>query len=167
MAIKEPPVEELQAFVEERVEHYGGDGPGCVLNLLNDLQKKYRYIPVAGLVSIADVCDSTLSELMDIIDAFEDLTTEPVGEHMILVCDGTACHATGSIDIITALEDKLGIKCGQTTPDGKYTLKSVYCVGACSLAPIAIIDGASFGRVRLSRLDDALASIEEETETCA
>lgn len=162
MAIKEPPTEELHAFVEERVRAYGGNGPGCVLNLLNDLQEKYRYIPVAALVSVADACERTLSELMDIINVFDDLTTEPVGEHMILVCDGTACHAAGSVDIIKALEDKLGIECGQTTPDGKYTLKSVFCVGACSLAPIAIMDGISFGRIRLARLDDALASFEDE-----
>ncbi len=164
MAIKEPTAAELRAFIESRIEHYGGKGPGCVLNLLNDLQGKYRYIPIAALVEIADLCNRTMADLVDIIDAFDDLTTEPVGEHVILVCDGTACHASGSVDIIKALEDKLGIKCGQTTPDGKFTLKSVFCVGACSLAPIAIMDGVSFGRIRLSRLDEALATFDDVVE---
>lgn len=164
MAVKEPSTAELHAFIEQSLQNHGGNGPGCVLNLLNDLQGAYRYIPVAALVEIADVCNRTVSDLMDIVNAFDDLTTEPVGEHMILVCDGTACHASGSVDIINALEDRLGIKCGQTTPDGKYTLKSVFCVGACSLAPIAILDGVSFGRIRLARLDEALASLGGEEE---
>ena len=162
MPVKEPSTAELHAFIEKRLEVYGGNGPGCVLNLLNDLQDEYRYIPVAGLVEMADICNRSVSDLKDIVDAFDDLTTEPVGEHMILVCDGTACHASGSVDIIKALEDRLGIKCGETTPDGKYTLKSVFCVGACSLAPIIILDGASFGRIRLARLDEALATFNGE-----
>lgn len=162
MAVKEPSAGELHAFIEERVKAHGSDEAGLVLNLLNDLQDRYRYIPVAALVEMAEMCNRTVEELRGIVDAFEDLTTEPVGEHMILVCDGTACHAAGSVDIIKALEDKLGIKCGETTPDGKFTLKSVFCVGACSLAPIIILDGSSFGHVRLARLDEALSTFKSE-----
>lgn len=150
---------EIHALVGRLSKRYG-DGAGSVLNVLNDIQSEYRYVPIEALYELARTTNCSFASLCSVVSAFEDLTTEPVGEHLVLVCDGTACHAAGAVDVIRALEDKLGIVCGTTGDDGKYTLKSVYCVGACSLAPIAIVDGASFGRIRLSRLDEALGSLE-------
>ncbi len=152
---------ELHQFVESLIRRHGNDH-GSILNILNGVQGRYRYIPIEALYEVARLTNRSFADLCSIASAFDDLTIEPVGEHIILVCDGTACHAAGSVDIIRALEDELGTPCGSTSTDERYTLKSVYCVGACSLAPIAIIDGISFGRIRLSRLKDALKTIRDE-----
>ncbi len=144
------------------VETYG-NGSGSVLNILNDIQAAYRYIPATALYELSLLIDSSYSELCSVVSAFNNLTTEPVGNHLVLVCDGTACHTVGAGDIIHRLEDKLGISCGQTTPDGEITLKSVFCVGACSLAPIVIVDNNFCGRVRLSELDKTIAHIVART----
>lgn len=156
-------LEKLHEFVAQLTERHGTEF-GSTLNILNDIQAEYRYIPVEALYELARTTSRSFADLHSIVSAFDDLTTEPIGEHLVLVCDGTACHAAGSVDIIKALEDKLEISCGSTTPDGKYTLKSVYCVGACSLAPIVIADGVSFGRVRLSRIDETLSFIDENKD---
>lgn len=159
--MKAPDSAELHAFLVELVRKNQGR-ESDLLDMLNAIQDRYRYIPVEALYELSRLTLHTLADMSAVVSAFDDLTTEPVGEHLILVCDGTACHAVGSVDIIRALEDELGIACGTTSDDGKYTLKSVYCVGACSLAPIAMVDGVSFGRIRLTKLDDIIASLKDE-----
>lgn len=152
---------ELHEFLQDLVqEHETRKSP--VLNMLNRIQERYRYIPIEALYELSRLTTYSFADLNAIVSSFEDLTTEPVGEHLILVCDGTACHAVGAVDVIKAIEDELGISCGSTSEDEKYTLKSVYCVGACSLAPIAMIDGVSFGRIKLTKLDEMLASLKTD-----
>ncbi|HPJ22650.1 MAG TPA: NAD(P)H-dependent oxidoreductase subunit E, partial [Clostridia bacterium] len=73
---------------------------------------------------------------------------------------GTACFVRGASDILTALEKKLGIKSGQTTKDGKFTIDSLRCVGACGLAPVVIADGRVHGRVEVDDLDNILVELE-------
>lgn len=153
-----PDGKELRDFLEARIAEHG-NGAGSVLNVLNDVQDAYRYVPVEALYGMSIITGRSFAELCSVVSTFDNLTTDPVGKHLILVCDGTACHAVGAGDIIRTLEDKLGIACGQTTPDGEFTLKSVFCVGACSLAPIVIIDDAFCGHVRLSELDGTLKRI--------
>lgn len=153
-----PDSKELRVFLEEIISRHG-DGPGSVLNILNDIQAAYRYVPVEALYGMSILTGRSFADLRSVVSAFDNLTTEPVGRHLILVCDGTACHAIGAGDIIRTLEDKLGVACGQTTPDGEFTLKSVFCVGACSLAPIVIIDDAFCGHVRLNDLDSTLSKV--------
>lgn len=154
---------DLHECIEESLDHWG-TGPGGALNVLNDIQDSFRYVPVSALYELSVRTPWHFSDLCSIVSSFENLTSERVGEHLVLVCDGTACHSVGSVDAIKALEDKLGIACGETTPDGVYTLKSVYCIGACSLAPVVIADGDTFGRIRLARLDEVLASLKPKED---
>lgn len=148
--------------MESAIEKHG-NGAGSVLNVLNELQDEYRYIPIEALYEYSILSDRPFAELCAVTSSFSNLTTEPVGRHLILVCDGTACHAAGAGDIIRSLEDKIGVKCGETTADGEYTLKSVFCVGACSLAPIVIIDDTFCGHVRLSEIDSKLKYARSES----
>ena len=150
-----PSSAELRDFLQQAIRKYG-DGIGSTLNILNDIQEKYRYIPVEALYGLSVLTNASFAELCSIVSVFSDLTVDPIGDCLILVCDGTACHAAGAGDIVRALEDKIGVKCGETTPDGRFTLKSVFCVGACSLAPIVIVDDAFCGHVRLNDLDGVL-----------
>lgn len=129
-------------------------GPGSLLNILNDLQDEYRYIPDEALVELSAIGPWTYDKLLQFVEFFNDFSLVPVGEHVISVCDGTACHAAGSVDVIKALEDHLDIKCGCTSDDRKWTLRKVHCVGACSLAPVVNVDSDSYGKVRISKLSE-------------
>lgn len=138
-----------------------GEEPGALLAILTSLQERFRHVPVDALLELAEISSWTFTDLAGFVSCFDDLSLEPVGRRLVLVCDGTACHAVGSMDIVKGLEDRLGIKCRQTSPDGEWTLKTVHCVGACSLAPVVVVDGLSQGGGRLSRLDDILPRDEE------
>lgn len=144
--------------VLERSFSAHGDGGGAVLNILNDIQEEFRYVPVEALDLLSRRLEIPFASLLETVSAFDDFSLDPVGEHLVLVCDGTACHAKGAGNIISALEDALGVECGKTTEDGLFTLRSVYCVGSCGLAPIVVMDQRSYGKVRLSeaaKLPDA------------
>lgn len=154
---------QLHRFVEERLIVYGTE-PGAAVNILGDVQGRYRYVPVEALWELARLTGWPYADLCALVSAFASLTSEPVGEHLVLVCDGTACHTVGSMDLVKALETELDIACGSTTDDGKFTLKTVYCVGACSLAPIVLVDNTSFGKVRLPEIAAMLRSAAEEVD---
>lgn len=136
--------------------------PGSILNILCQIQDEYRHIPIEAAFELSRVTGEPFAEICAIISAFDEFDTEPVGKHLILVCNGTACHAKGSEDIISALETVLDVRCGHTREDGEFTLKAVHCIGACSLAPIIQVDGVDEGRVRLSDVSHLLETIRFE-----
>lgn len=146
---KLPGNDESAAFVRQRAQSYP-DKTGRVINLLNDVQDAFRYVPPAALSAIAEECNVPEESLMSAAEFFGSLSTEPVGEHIIEVCNGTACHTLGATRLAEAIGDALGIKPGQTTTDGRFTLRLVHCVGACSMAPVVVKDGTAYGRVKVS-----------------
>ena len=95
-----------------------------------------------------------------VVTFYSYFTEEPKGEHVISVCMGTACFVRGSSDILTALQEKLGIVSGETTKDGKFTIDGLRCVGACGLAPVVLADGKVHGRVEVDDLDNILVELE-------
>lgn len=138
---------------------------GLMVNVLNALQKRYRYVPVEALYQLSVITSWPFSELYSLVSAFSNLTFEPVGRNLICVCDGTACHTRGSLDLVKSLEDSLELTCGSTSEDGEYTLKSVYCVGTCSLAPVLQINDQTYGPIKLSEASAAVSAAL--SETCA
>lgn len=156
MPAKKPQRPAFQEALDLLERH--GTGPGAVLSILNDLQEAHRHVPADVLFEVAAASPWSFAGLCAVVSAFDDLTLEPIGEHLVCVCDGTACHGAGAVDLVHALEERLGVACGATAEDGSVTLKTVHCVGACSLAPVVVVDGVSSGRIRLSRLDEILPS---------
>lgn len=142
-------LDDVAATVTEFAKRYP-DKTGRVINLLNDVQDEYRYVPDAALRAIADACDVPYDQLVSTTEFFDNLSTAPIGEHIIEVCDGTACHTLGAPRIAETIADALGIEVGETTEDGRFTLRLVHCVGACSMAPVVVKDGAAYGRVKVS-----------------
>jgi len=149
----------IQEVLDLALERYT-DPAGQVLNVLTEIQAEFRYIPIYALDEMSRRTGVPFARLFSICTFFRDFSLEPVGEYLIQVCDGTACHTRGSMDIVHALENALGIKVGQTTPDGKFTLRTVYCVGSCGLAPIIVMNTRTFGRIRLAEAAQVLKAAE-------
>lgn len=138
--------------LDEIIARY--DAPdGRLLGILSEIQEQEGYIPKETLVLLSERLDIGLARLYSLVTFYSFFTLRPVGEHVITVCMGTACHVKGAPAILAALEEMLKIagdtsedgKFSITTDDKKFTLEIARCFGACSMAPVLRIDGNLYG----------------------
>ncbi len=122
------------------------EGAGLI-PVLQQAQEIYGYLPKEILAHIGRRLSVPLSQVLGVATFYAQFHLQPRGRHIIQQCDGTACHVRGASKIIRAVEDKLGIAAGETTPDLKITYEVVYCLGSCALAPVAVVDGNVVGRL--------------------
>jgi len=134
------------------------------LAVMQDMQRLFGYVPKSGLEKLSEHLDCTLSELYAMATFYKALSLKPKGRHTIKVCDGTACHIRGSVNIIGAIERTLGIGPDETTEDMAFSLELVNCVGACAIAPVMIIDGKYYGKVTMDSLPGIFESVREGAE---
>lgn len=136
------------------IENYTS-GKSSLIGLLQDMSSEYGYIPEDKLETVSEETRVPLSKLYSLCTFYASLRLEPMGEHHCAVCVGTACHVRGASQVVEEIERNLGINSGETTEDGKFTLETVNCVGACALGPLAVIDGEYHGKLdpkKVSRL---------------
>jgi len=146
--------------VNEIVDYYDAQRANT-LAILQDVQREYSYLPREALKLVADRLDTPLGEIHGMATFFTAFSLEPKGEYVCKVCVGTACHVRGGGRILETLERELGISAGQTTPDGRFSLEAVRCLGACALAPIVVVNEvphASMNPDKTVRLIQELAS---------
>jgi NADH-quinone oxidoreductase subunit E len=124
--------------------------PQSLIAVLQDIQKEYHYLPSEALKETAKALDVPLSKVFSVSTFYNAFSLYPRGEKVIRICVGTTCHIRGAKVIQQQLEDRLKIKAGQTTPDLKYTLEVVNCVGACAMAPVVIVNDKYYGSVKVS-----------------
>ncbi|WP_152801687.1 NADH-quinone oxidoreductase subunit NuoE [Alkalibaculum sporogenes] len=122
--------------------------PGCLMQIMQEAQQKYGSLPIEVQDMIANELNMPLTEIYGVATFYSLFTLEPKGEYNIGVCLGTACYVKGAQAIIDKISDKLGIKVGETTEDGKFTLEATRCVGACGLAPVMMINDDVYGRLQ-------------------
>jgi NADH:ubiquinone oxidoreductase subunit E len=134
----EPLYEMLQEYKEQR---------GAVIPALQKAQELYGWLPAQVLEIIAKEMNVPLSQIYGVVTFYSQFYLTRRGRHIIRQCDGTACHVRNSAGIVSAVENYLGIKAGETTPDYKYTFEVVYCLGSCGLAPVAMIDDQVHGQL--------------------
>ena len=139
-----------------------GSRPEMAIPLLQAVQKEFRYIPIEAIEHIAAVTEMTETKLYGVATFYSQFRLEPVGETIIKVCHGTACHVGGAGGITETLEQRMGIRDGETTADGKYTLESVACVGCCSLAPVVVVGEETHGKVDRKSAAKLIARLEQE-----
>lgn len=126
------------------IDDYHERGTGLI-GILQHTQDIYRYLPRRALEEIARQTGISLSQIYGVASFYNQFRLSPTGAHIIEVCHGTACHVAGSTKISEALQEELGVAEGKTTPDMKFTLSSVACMGACSQAPVMRIGDRTFG----------------------
>ncbi len=130
--------------------------PGATMPVMQEAQEIYGYLPIEVQKMIADGMGIALEEVYGIASFYSQFKLNPNGEVAIAVCLGTACYVKGSGDIIERLEERLGIKSGETSSDGKFSLEATRCIGACGLAPVLTINDEVYGRLKKEDVDKIL-----------
>ncbi len=135
--------------------------PGAAMVVLNELQNQIGYITEPMQAYVAKSLNLPLSVIHGVITFYSFFKTRPHGKHTIKFCMGTACYVGGTPQLIEKAKIALGIDLGETTPDGSVTLEACRCVGACSQAPVVIIDEEVHGRVRPNKLPQLLRKVQD------
>jgi len=126
------------------------------LAILQDLQRKFGYVPREALEAVSVYLGIKLSALYSMVTFFRALSLKPRGKHFIRVCDGTACHIRGAPVLLDSLKRTLGIKPGETTGDRLFTLETVNCLGACAIAPVMVVDEKYHSKVKPDQVGEIL-----------
>ncbi len=127
--------------------------PGALLPVLHEAQEIYGYLPIEVQQAVADGLGVSLSEVYGVATFYSRFSLTPKGKHRISVCLGTACYVKGADKILAEVEKKLGIKSGECTEDGLFSIDSCRCVGACGLAPVMMIDEDVYGKLTPDQVD--------------
>lgn len=124
---------------------------------------EYNYLPENALRYVSRRLKMPLSCIYSLATFYTAFSLIPRGKHLCTVCMGTACHVRGAPNVLSRIEDRLGIKAGSTTEDNLFTLETVNCLGACALAPIVVIDGRYYGQTTVNKVDKLLDEYEKKT----
>ena len=148
---------EQEAQLLAVIEEHKND-PGALMPVLQKAQEIYGYLPIEVQKMIADGLGVSLSEVFGVATFYSQFSLTPKGKHRISVCLGTACYVKGSDKILEAVEAKLGIKSGECTADGMFSIDSCRCVGACGLAPVMLVDEDVYGKLKPEQVAKILDS---------
>ena len=143
-------------FIKDVCKSFGNK-PGEVINVLHKVQGEYGYLPAEVQELVAKELGIPVSRVYGIVSFYSFFTMTPKGEHPISVCLGTACYVRGAEKVLDELKRQLGIGVGEVTPDGKFSLTCLRCVGACGLAPVIEVGEKVYGRMTPDRVKDVLA----------
>ena len=133
------------------------DQPGALMPIMQKAQDIYGYLPIEVQTMIADATNTPLEKIYGIATFYAQFALAPKGEFRISVCLGTACYVKGSQAVYDRLSHELGIGEGECTGDGKFSLESCRCVGACGLAPVMMINDDVYGRLTPDMIPGILA----------
>lgn len=151
----DPAEKELSFEIKEILKRYPKE-QRYTLAILQDIQNEYNYLPREGFDIIAGCLDIPISRLYSMATFYKALSLNKKGENIIKVCDGTACHIRSSMILIDEIGKALGIKPGETTKDGKFSLETVNCLGSCALAPVMVVNEKYYGSVTPSKVREIL-----------
>ena len=130
----------------------------ALIETLHSVQDAFGYLDDTSMQYVAGSLNLPLSKVYGVATFYHLFTLKPKGRHTCVICTGTACYIKGAGELVDAIEDKYGIRPGETTPDDELSVLDARCVGACGLAPIAVIDGDVLGKLSV---DEMLARIEK------
>jgi NADH-quinone oxidoreductase subunit E len=142
--------------IDRIVDKYA-DQKGVLIQLLLDIQKEFNWIPKEAVVRINQRLKIPVSEIYRVASFYTSLSLKPRGRHLIRICLGAACYVRGGPRILDSVERCLSIKPSETTADGRFSLETVSCLGACDLGPVIELDGKYHGRLTPTNLGEILS----------
>jgi len=137
---------------------------GSLIPLLQSAQDSYGYIPEKIIYYISELVGIPAADIYGVITFYAQFRLKPLGKNLIRICEGTACHVNGAKTVLQVLQDELNITKGETTDDGVFSLESVACLGCCSLAPVMMINGETFGSLDKDKIKKAIKKYRTEKE---
>jgi NADH:ubiquinone oxidoreductase subunit E len=153
-------IPEKRAVIDQVLEENGAL-PGAAMVVLNELQSRIGYVSTPMQGYVAQKLRVPMSQVTGVVSFYSFFTTAPRGRHTVKLCMGTACYVGGTPQLIEKAQQVLGVKPGQTTSDGRITLEICRCVGACSQAPVVVVDDDNMhGRVQPNKLPQILRKYE-------
>ena len=141
------------------IKKYEGD-KGQLVSMLQDVQTEYHYLPKEALDEVISLLGVPASQVYSVATFFKAFSLTPRGRHLIKVCLGTACHVRGAAKVVEKMELDLAVRRTETTPDMRYTLETVNCVGCCALGPMVMIDEKYHGQISSDKVSPLLAKYE-------
>lgn len=142
--------------IREIMDNYG-DKPGGLIEAYHAIQKELNYLPREAITEAARVFGVSEAQAYGVATFYSYLSVEKRGKYIIRMCESAPCHVAGADELLKALEDTLGIKVGQTTPDGKFTLELAECVGQCQETPVITINSQPYTNMSPDKLPAVLA----------
>ncbi|MFA5771598.1 MAG: NADH-quinone oxidoreductase subunit NuoE [Thermoplasmata archaeon] len=130
------------------------------ISLLQKVQARFEYLKEEHMKYIAKSIGTSYTDIYGIATFYSYFNLYPAGRHTILICEGTSCHVKGGQRIRKKLKDMLGIDIKETTPDKRFSLKSIRCLGCCGISPVIMVDKETFGRVKPTALEDILSKFK-------
>lgn len=141
--------------MEEILNKYKKDKDNLI-QILNDVQVAYGYIPKHAQLAISEYLDMPMADIYGVITFYARFTLKPKGKYNVAVCLGTACFVKGSEKVLEKVKEKLGIDVGETTPDGKFSIEATRCIGACGLAPVFTVNDEVYGKATPEMVEKVL-----------
>lgn len=133
---------------------------GDLINVLHKVQGEFGYLPSEVQEVVADELNVSLAKVYGVVTFYSFFTMIPKGKHPISICTGTACYVRGAEKVLDEFKKELGIKLGESTADGKFSLTGLRCVGACGLAPVVLVGEKTYGRIAPDDVKGILAEYE-------
>lgn len=147
---------EQEAQLKEVIKEHKGQ-KGALMPVLQKAQEIYGYLPYEVQQMVSKGLEVPMSEIFGVVTFYSQFALNPKGRYKISVCLGTACYVKGAGDVFNRLSERLNIKSGECTPDGKFSLEACRCIGACGLAPVLTVNDEVYGRLTVDDVDDILA----------
>jgi NADH-quinone oxidoreductase subunit E len=138
-----------------------------LIPLLQEIQEAEGFVSHEAMVTLANALGAPVSRVFGVATFYNQFRFAPLGEHVIEVCRGTACHVKQSLALAQHLKRRLKLRDDGNSADGRYTVISVACLGACSIAPVIKLDGEFYGDLSVDKLDALLDAVEAGAEAAA
>jgi formate dehydrogenase subunit gamma len=152
-------LEDISQATHRIIDSYR-DVEGPALPILHALQEEFGYLPEEALPIVAHALNITRAEIYGVATFYHDFRLKPRGRHTLTLCRAEACQAMGGEALAKHAQARLGVMWGETSPDGRVTLEQTFCLGLCSCAPSAMLNGQLLGRLTPEKLDAALGEAQ-------
>jgi NADH-quinone oxidoreductase subunit E len=142
--------------VHEAIGHHGKTRDELI-PILTEVNSTLGYLPAQALEEISSILRVPKSQIFSVASFYQMLSTKPHGKHVIQFCESAPCHVVGGREVWQALQEKLKLSAGETSPDGNWSLVTVSCLGVCAVGPVIIVDEDIYGNVNPDQITDILA----------
>ena len=146
----------IHQAVQEAVHCFGATRAELI-PILNQVNQKLGYLPEEALEDISELLNVPKSQIFSVATFYNMLSTKPRGKHIVQFCESAPCHVAGGREVWNTLQETLGLKSGETSEDGSFTLITTSCLGVCGVGPVIIIDNEIFGNVQPNQIPEIIS----------